>query len=311
MLPPPWPLETPFNINEWLAWDTPKPAGSPCEIRKAQLKELGPIGHKVDRFLSARGRCWKMAAKAAPDSVLAWVRSLSATPPGEISAEGLFACGLTLGDRHIRLQPLMFPHEVTSRLGQLWQQTDPEAPKSLPPAAEVPRDADAPLWLALLRLGPLREFWNRELRRATVDSLLNLLADAWVLNPERVPEGAVIPRLELASWSDLPHCRETKRSFAVAPAHSREQARVLDEAASEESWSSFTREALDAFHEEPRVLVEFSGNTSTPAPLIVAFYEKKAGRVDMLGAMALIRDGTGRLAPARLVAVEDDLERMQ
>jgi hypothetical protein len=299
-------LETSLNINVWLAWDAPKSGGPPCEIRKAQLKELGPIGHKVDRFLSARGSCWKMGAKAGPDSVLAWVRSLSATPPGEVSADGFFACGLTLGEGHFRLQPLMFPREIASRLGQLWQQTDPEAPKFLPPAADVPRDVDAPLWLALLRLAPLREFWNRELRRATVDSLLSLLADAWVLNPERVPEGAVIPRLELASWGALPHCRATKRSFAVATAHSWEQARVLDEAASEESWSSVTREALDAFQEEPRVLVEFSGNTPMSPPLIVAFYEKRAGRVDMLGAMALSRDGTGRLAPSRLVGEEDD-----
>src|SRR4051812_2626995 len=140
MLRPPWPLETPLNINEWLTSDAPKTGGLPCEIRKAHLKELGPIGHKVDRFLSARARCWKMAGNAAPGSVLAWVRSLSATPPGEVSADGFFVCGLTLGEGHIRLQPLMFPPESANRLGQLWQQTDPEAPKSLPPAATVPPD---------------------------------------------------------------------------------------------------------------------------------------------------------------------------
>src|SRR5207248_157807 len=136
--------------------------------------------------------------------------------------------------------------------------TDPEAPKSLLSAVEVPGDADAPLWLALLRLSPLREFWDWELRRATVDSLLNLLADAWVLGPERVPEGAVIPRLEIASWRELAHCRETGRSFAIPTAHSWENTRMLDEAQSPESWGSVTREALDAFHEEPRVLVDLS-----------------------------------------------------
>jgi hypothetical protein len=274
----------------------------PYEIGKARLKELGSIGHKVDRFLAARPRCWHGSAKAAPDSVLAWAGRLSAKPPEEMGVSGLFACGLTLGERGFRLQPLMFPQGTATRLARLWGEADPEAPKSPPPAVDVPADVDAPLWLALLRLSPLREFWDRELRRATVDSLLSLLADAWVLDSERVPEGAVIPRLEIASWRELADCRDAGRSFAIAPSHSWEHAHVLDESQPAERWWTVTREALEAFPEEPRVLVDLSGSTPAPEPLIVAFYEKKAGRVDGLGAMALSPDAEGRLMPARVVA---------
>lgn len=297
-----WPPASPLSIDQRVAWDGGKSGTAPYEISKARLKELGSIGHKVDRFLAARRRCWQGSAKAAPDSVHAWAGRLSAKPPGELGDSGLFACGLTLSETGFRLGPLMFPQQLATRLAQLWGDTDPEAPKSLAPAVDVPADVDAPLWLALLRLSPLREFWDRELRRATVDSLLSLLADAWVFDPGRVPEGAVIPRLEIASWSELADYRETSRTFAIATAQSWENAQVLDEAQSSESWDSATREALDAYPQEPRVLVDMWGDTSPSSPMIVAFYEKKAGRVDRLGAIALMPDAVGRLIPVRVVA---------
>lgn len=294
------PCHFPLHFEEAVTWDgtgTPVP---PVPLPKARFKELRSIGHKLDQFLAARVRWTRRASEAG--SVPAWVRGLDSSTPGKLGDEGLFATGLTILESGFRSQPLVFPHSTAARLSQLWSRMDPDAPASLPPPCEVPDDANAPLWVALLRLAPLRDFWDRELRRATVDTLLNLIPDAWVLNPERVPEGAVIPRLNLASWDDLPKRRSNGHAFAIATAHTEEQLRVLDPASPAEDWSAATQEALVAFHEDPRVLTDLGPYHSGKPPLIVAFYQKAAGRVDYLGAMALAYYQQ-RLDPARVAIV--------
>lgn len=290
------------ELEQRVAWDGTPPEAGACELSTARLKELRGIGHKLVGFLSARGRWWQHAARARPADAPVWAGGLSAVRPGEIREEGFFACCLVLGREGFHLRHLALPGQIAGRLGELWQRIDPEAPKSLRPIANVPQDADAPLWLALLRLKPLREFWERELRRATVDSLLGLLPDAWVLDPEAVPAGAVIPRLDLASWSELRECRAAGRAFAIARAQSWTDARVLDESLPEEAWSSVTKEALEAFAEEPRVLVDLTDNAGATDPLIVTFYECKGGRVESLGAMGLVPGPDGRLLAARVTA---------
>lgn len=272
------------------------------EFPKAWLKELPTIGHKVGRFLATRSHWRREAAKAALVDPPRWLLEPGGSAPGDPTEDGLFACSFSVGE-HLRLDQLMVSQESATHLGHLWQRHDPGAPQSLPPALSPPADANAPVWLALLRLRPLRQFWDRELRRSTVDSLLGLLPDAWVLDPAALPPGAVIPRLEITAWADLPRLRNSGRAFAIVAADGAGEAVPLDEALPAEAWTAAIRWALDQFPAAPRVLVERDGHARpVPGTQIVGFYEKKADRTEGLGTMCLVPDAAGQLQPARLRA---------
>jgi hypothetical protein len=276
--------------------------GASVEIAKARLKELRSLGHKVERFLAARAACWKHAGKASATAQAVWMRP-GECAPGELGGDGLFACAVRLGDAGFRLWPPVLPQEVTAGLAARWQQCDADAPKDLPAALSVPEDANDPLWIALLRLRPLRELWERELRRATLEGLLNVLPDAWVLDPTPLPPGAVIPRLELAAWRDLAGLQSSGRRFAIAPSGEHDGVVTLDASLPRDGWASAIAAALEAFATGARVLIELSAPAETAGTLLVAFYERKGGRVDCIGTLGLRADGEGRVAPARAMAV--------
>jgi hypothetical protein len=270
----------------------------PIPIGKGRLKELKALGHKVDRFLAARSACWKHADKDAPGILAPWMKP-EAPAPGELAGDGLFACHVLMKGEGFHLPQPILESEMAGRLALLWQRCDPAAPRTLPPALAVPSDARAPLWLALLRLRPLRELWERELRRSTLESLLGLLPDAWVLDPTPLPPGSVIPRLELASWRDLTRRRSSGRQFVIVSAQDFHDGVALDENASRTTWSAAIQHSLDTFESEPRVLMELTSDTESPA-WIIAFYEKRSGRVDSIGAMALTNEADGKFVPAAL-----------
>lgn len=286
------------DFHALVRWETGAVA-PPASLGKGRLKEVHALGHKVERFLAARGALWKHAGKVAPGTLPPWMRTRDSAP-GELAGEGLFACAVLLKEDGFHLPQPILAQDLAGQFASLWQHCDPAAPRSLPAALAVPSDANAPLWLALLRLRPLRELWERELRRATFESLLDLMPDAWVLDPTPLPPGAVIPRLELASWDDLAHLSSSGRRFAIASSEQIHGGVILNSATPTETWSAAIQQSLEAFGNEPRVLVELSSGTETPA-WIIAFYERRAGRVNGLGAMALTADGDGRLDPARLL----------
>ena len=125
---------------------------------------------------------------------------------------------------------------------------------------EIPRLLGIPLWLALLRLRPLHGFWERALRRSRMSRLLLLLPDAWLLDPTPLPPGAVIPRLEIAAWSEL-----DPAAGGFSPA-TREE--IL--------------ERLAAFPDAPGVL-KFSRPVSPGTRSLLSFYRQRDGRVEWLG----------------------------
>jgi hypothetical protein len=285
------------HFQSLVRWEASEMA-DPIPMGKGRLKELKALGHKVERFLAARSACWKHAGKDASGILPPWMKP-GDSAPGELAGDGLFACAVLMKDEGLQLPQAILEAEVTERLALLWQRCDPAAPKTLPTALAVPADAHAPLWLALLRLRPLRELWERELRRATLESLLDLLPDAWMLDPTPLPPGAVIPRLELASWQDLARLRSSGRRFVIASAKSIHDRVVLDEAISANAWSAAIQKSLDAFDRESGVLVELASDTESAA-WVIAFYEKRAGRVDGIGAMALTIEADGNFVPAML-----------
>jgi hypothetical protein len=196
-----------------------------------------------------------------------------------------------------RLGAVMLPVEVATQVLTLWRQTDPEAPKVLPALLPSPPDAAAPLWLALLRLRPLRRVWESVLRRDHFDTLLQIFPDAWLLDPAPLPPGSVIPRLELPHWDRLPHLQREGRQFAISSPSAIDGADELSEAAPPESWATAVHAALETTSAEPRILVELP---RTPESSLLAVYEKKGTRVDARGFLSLTKTQGGAWQAARV-----------
>lgn len=69
--------------------------------------------------------------------------------------------------------------------------------------------------LLFLHLPVLREFWRKELRAHRAALLQRVLPRVWPLDPSTLPPGAVISRLNLSSWSQLPDLLAKDHGFEV------------------------------------------------------------------------------------------------
>ncbi len=230
------------------------PATEGIDLSKAQRKILSSLGHQVVRFAAA---CDRLRTKQSPLSELdPWLQPARSWQETSIVGTSIFACHLTIDGTRLTLHPIIAPAaQCAAALTSL--------PSSAQPQADVlatPASLNESLWPALLRLRPLRDFWERELRRATVDILLELLPDAWLLDPSPIPHGSVIPRLEIASWKEL---NLTSRKFIPGTAE--------DIAAS-----------LSSYPEAPGVLTS-PPDSSLSAISILSFYLQSENRVDWLG----------------------------
>jgi hypothetical protein len=277
--------------------------GPLLELGRARFRDLRSAGHKIERFLAARGAVLRHATKKGNDQVASWLRTADA-PPSELRGDGLFCCAALVGESDFTLLQPVLAQDLTAQLVDRWLRLDPAVPKTLPDAFEIPADANAPLWLALLRLRPWHELWQRELRRGTFEDLLDLLPDAWLLDPTPFPPGAVVPRLELSTWNDLPRLMASSaRRFLLASPRDEDGGTLLDGTMPQERSRALIREALRDFAKEPRVLTELPAEPNASHPWLISFYQRKAGRVEGVGAFALAPDGEGALVPARVVSV--------
>lgn len=173
------------------------PATTGIELTKPQRKTLSSLGHQIVRLA---GACNQLRLKVQLFPELdPWLRSDSIREGISIAGDGIFACPLVIDGPRLTLHPLAASAAQCAAVFPAL----PSAGQEHAGALTIPASLNDPLWPALLRLRPLRDFWERELRRATVTVLLDLLPDAWLLDPTPLPPGSVIPRLELESWSSL------------------------------------------------------------------------------------------------------------
>ena len=82
----------PFDFERGDIGDGGTPA-APVELPKKRLRDLQGIGHKVERFLAARGQWWKQARKPEFEALPSWARGVDAPPVGCLAGDGVFACG--------------------------------------------------------------------------------------------------------------------------------------------------------------------------------------------------------------------------
>jgi len=232
------------------------PATPGIELTKPRRKALSSLGHQIVRLAAA---CDRLRMKGGSFPELApWLRSDSIRDGSSISGDGFFACPLVIDGARLTLYPLAAPAgQCAAVLPAL-----PSAVREQAGVLTVPASLNDPLWPALLHLRPLRDFWERELRRATVAALLDLLPDAWLLDPTPLPPGSVIPRLELDSWNSLD---VASRRF-IPPTFAEITAR------------------LSAHPDAPGVLTSPPEISPRAVPFL-SLYLKSDARVDWLGAV--------------------------
>ncbi|RBP39724.1 hypothetical protein DES53_109151 [Roseimicrobium gellanilyticum] len=265
-------------------------SAAPTEMSKAQTNVFRSLGHKLERFLAARALVHQRILQDETFAPLKPWLGKDGGIPASLKEDGTFLSAYSLSGTDIRLAALMLPPDLATKALALWRQTDPEAPKVLPALLDPPQDAAAPLWLALLRLRPLRSVWESMLRRDHFETLLQVLPDAWLLDPTPLPPGAVIPRLELASWENLPYVQREGRRFAIASPESWDGAQELGS-------HGTLQTALTNSATAPQTLMALP---AAPDSWIIAVYEKKANRVDARGFLSLRRSPEGAWQAAKV-----------
>ena len=118
------------------------------------------------------------------------------------------------------------------------------------------------LWFALFWLRPLREFWRRELSERHFLELQKVIPYTWILDPQPLPQHAVIPFLEIQSFEELKHFSQKQRELILKISGFHETAWgsrsvVLGSDASQTEWQTAIEEALAEFPSHPHILQRF------------------------------------------------------
>jgi hypothetical protein len=118
------------------------------------------------------------------------------------------------------------------------------------------------LWFALFWLRPLREFWRRELSERHFLELQKVIPYTWVLDPQALPQHAVIPGLEIQSFEELKHFSQKQRELILKISGFHETAWgsrsvVLGSDASQVEWQTAITDALAEFPHHPHILQRF------------------------------------------------------
>ena len=118
------------------------------------------------------------------------------------------------------------------------------------------------MWFALFWLRPLRDFWRRELSERHFLELQKVIPYTWILDPQPLPQHAVIPGLEVQSFEELKRFSQKQRELILKISGFHETAWgsrsvVLGSDASQHEWESSITEALAEFPAHPYILQRF------------------------------------------------------
>ena len=165
------------------------------------------------------------------------------------------------------------------------------------------------MWFALFWLRPLREYWRRELSDVHFLELQKHIPYTWLLDPEPLPQHAVIPGLEIQSWEELKHFSQKQRDLILKISGFHETAWgsrsvVLGSDAPQGEWHTAVHEALRAFPTHPHILQRFHKGRLVGQPFhdpatdaiatlrgrvrLCPYYFVENGRAELRGALATI-----------------------
>ena len=118
------------------------------------------------------------------------------------------------------------------------------------------------LWFALFWMRPLREFWRRELSERHFLELQKVIPYTWILDPEPLPQHAVIPGLEIQSFEELKTFSQKQRDLILKISGFHETAWgsrsvILGSDCSQQEWQTAVTSALGEFASHPHILQRF------------------------------------------------------
>jgi hypothetical protein len=125
------------------------------------------------------------------------------------------------------------------------------------------------LWLALFWSRPLQEFWRQEIGEKGQKLLQGLVPYSWVLDPAPLPSHAVIPGLEIQSWTEMEKFSQKQRDLVLKISGFSELAwgargvHIGSDMPAEE-WSALVKKALADFSAHPSVLMRFAKGALAP-----------------------------------------------
>jgi hypothetical protein len=119
------------------------------------------------------------------------------------------------------------------------------------------------LWLALFWSRPLQEFWRQEIGEKGQKLLQRLIPYSWVLDPAPLPVHAVIPELNIQSWSELARFSQKQRELVLkvsgfSPLAWGSRGVNVGSDMSAEQWAAEVQKGLDEFSTHPRLLQRFA-----------------------------------------------------
>lgn len=254
-------------------------------MAKPLRKSLASTGHLVERLLAACDSLrLKVQEKRLPE-LLPYFHGFDFKISPLLKDEGLIVCPLHLSGSSLKLQPLLLTGQQVQQVVSAWHRVQLDASKTLPHPLEIPASANAALWPALLHLRPLHSFWEQQLRHSHVETLLDRVPHAWMLDPTPLPPGAVIPHLEIPSW----HHFTADEKFTIQSTTSESDSVILEPSETIQERKHQIDQALQSFHKHPQIL---SASTPKPEAILLGIYQRQNQRVDLLGGIALHQDET-------------------
>ncbi len=118
------------------------------------------------------------------------------------------------------------------------------------------------MWFALFWLRPLRDFWRRELSERHFSELQKHIPYTWLLDPQPLPQHAVIPGLDINGWTELAEFSQSQRDLIIKVSGFHETAWgsrsvVLGSDMAQGDWQAAIDHALHEFASNPHILQRF------------------------------------------------------
>jgi len=139
------------------------------------------------------------------------------------------------------------------------------------------------MWFALFWLRPLREFWRRELSERHFLELQKHIPYTWLLDPQPLPQHAVIPGLEINDWQELTTFGQKHRELILKISGFHETAWgsrsvVLGSDLPQTDWIKSIAHALKDFEHHPHILQKFHKGRLVDQP----FFDLANGTVETM-----------------------------
>ncbi len=139
------------------------------------------------------------------------------------------------------------------------------------------------MWFALFWLRPLHDFWRRELSERHFQALQKHIPYTWLLDPQPLPQHAVIPGLEINSWAELLTMGQKHRELILKISGFHETAWgsrsvVLGSDLSQSDWTDSVETALKDFAHHPHILQRFHKGRLFDHP----YYDQSDGSVQTM-----------------------------